>query len=296
MSADRTILMTGGTGFLGSHLILRLVREDFRILLLKRSSSNPWRIQQVLDRITAYDIDETDVERVVALQPIDVVIHCATNYGRGNQDSIGILESNVVFPLTILELARKNQIGCFINTDTILGREVSPYSLAKNQFKEWFKLYAKDLRCINISLEHFYGPYDDESKFVTYLIKSMIHNVPLLDLTPGEQKRDFIYIDDVVEAFIKIMGLGERLGKGFYHYEVGTNQTIEIRKLVALIKNLAGNRTTFLNFGALPYRENEIMESHVETSEIRKLGWKPEVSLEEGLRRTIQMEKSRGDV
>lgn len=283
--------MTGGTGFLGSYLLIRLIQENYRVILLKRSSSSTWRIQAWLDRIRALNIDETNLEGIFQRDPIHAVIHCATNYGRTSLDPLAILQSNLILPLTLLETARKYRPACFINTDTMLGKEVSRYSLSKSQFKEWLKMYSRDLKCINVSVEHFYGPMDDESKFVTYLIKNMTRKVPCLDLTPGEQKRDFIYIEDVIEAFLRILAHSEALGNGFYPYEVGTNQTVEIRKLAELVKKLSGNHETLLNFGALPYRENEIMESRVDTSEIRKLGWHPKVSLEEGLRRTIAMEK-----
>jgi predicted glycosyltransferase involved in capsule biosynthesis len=70
-------------------------------------------------------------------------------------------------PLQLLELGKKTRVNCFINTDTILDKRVSYYSLSKNQFREWLELYAKEMICLNVALEHFYGPYDDNTKFVS---------------------------------------------------------------------------------------------------------------------------------
>ena len=69
---------------------------------------------------------------------------------------------------------------------------------------------------------------------------------------------------------------------------------ITIREIVNLIKDLTDNKTTRANFGALPYRKNEIMEPKIDTSSIKQLGWQPKTSLVEGLRKTIQMEREQG--
>jgi nucleoside-diphosphate-sugar epimerase len=94
------------------------------------------------------------------------------------------------------------------------------------------------MKCFNVVLEHFYGPGDDTSKFVTWVIRELLTNVDHIDLTLGEQKRDFIYIDDVVSAFIAIIENESRFKKGFHQFEVGTNNLIEIRQFVNTVKNM----------------------------------------------------------
>ena len=86
------------------------------------------------------------------------------------------------------------KVKYFLNTDTFLDRRINFYSLSKKQFLEWLKLYSKDLVCANLVLEHFYGPEDDASKFVSFVIQSLLKNVSSLDFTPGDQKRDFIFM------------------------------------------------------------------------------------------------------
>src|SRR3990172_4806098 len=252
MTVNQTILLTGGTGFLGSNLLQRLVKDQYRIILLKRSSSDTSRINDYLPKLTSYDIDQTDLRQIIRNNRIDIIIHCATNYGRSEIDPIALLEANLILPL---------------------------------------KVYATEILCINIALEHFYGPHDDQTKFVTYIIRNILANIEKIDLTKGEQKRDFIYIDDVVDAFLKVINHSALLERGFLNYEIGTNHAITIKEFVSLVKRLANNSSTYLNFGVLPYRDNEIMESFVDTSEIRKLGWKPNSSLEDGLLKTINSER-----
>jgi nucleoside-diphosphate-sugar epimerase len=194
-------------------------------------------------------------------------------------------------PLKLIELSRKNNIRYFINTDTILDKRVSHYSLSKKQFRDWLDAYSKNMVCVNMALEHFYGPYDDKTKFVSYAISQMLSGAERIDLTEGLQKRDFIYIDDVVEAFMAVIRNTASTPNGFYNFEIGSNHPTQIRELLGLIKKISANERTLLNFGALPYRENEIMESNVNTAAIRKLGWMPNVSLEDGLARTVELER-----
>ena len=284
-----TILLTGGTGFLGSNLIKRFLKEGINVLVFVRSLSNTQRITNVLDRITLYNTD--NLEKPFKDHKIDTIIHCATNYGRKDEGPISMLEANLTLPLKLLQLSEKHQVPCFINTDTVLDKGVNMYSLSKSQFKDWLKVYSSKLTCVNIALEHFYGPNDDRSKFTTNIIRSILSNVKKIDLTRGEQKRDFIYIDDVVEAFVKILKHSSASKNGLYCYEIGTCSTVKIKDFVSLVKKIANNDTTKLNFGALPYRKNEVMDSKVDISAIKKLGWEPKHSLEKGLKKTIETEK-----
>jgi nucleoside-diphosphate-sugar epimerase len=287
----KIILLTGGTGYLGSKILKQLVDNGYNIILLKRSFSNPVRIKEYINKITSYDIDLVPLERIFSENTIDTIVHCATNYGRGENDPLHVIEANLVLPLKLLELGKKYHVKSFINTDTILDKRINYYSLSKRQFKDWLFVYKHDYTCINVALEHFYGSGDDETKFVTYIVHNLLKNVDKIDLTKGEQKRDFIYIDDVVNAFIKIINSLDNFSQDFYEFEVGTNHPLSIKEFVELAKQLSGNEQTLLNFGALPYRENEVMNYKVNTSEILKLGWKCNRTVEEGLKKMIELEK-----
>lgn len=290
-AAGKTVLLTGGTGFLGSNLLRRMVDAGFEVILLKRSSSNLVRLESLLPRIRVYDIGGETLRQIFRDHHIDLIVHCATNYGRGDVDPSAMLEANLFLPLTLLELGSRHNVPCFINTDTILDKRVSNYSLSKNQFKDWLRLYSSGMTCINVALEHFYGPRDDQTKFVTFVIRSLLQDVERIPLTKGEQKRDFIYVDDVVEAFYLIFSRCGEMENGFYNFEIGSGQTVTIRDFVTLVQRLVGSGRTILDFGVLPYREHEVMESSVDTSAIRAFGWHCGTSLEDGLGRTISVER-----
>jgi nucleoside-diphosphate-sugar epimerase len=285
------ILITGSTGYLGSNILKKLISEDKNnLIILKRSFSNTFRIKDCLDKVTSYNLDNNDLEKIFSENKIDIILHCATDYGRKDANPLNIIEANLILPLKLLELGRKYNIKTFINTDTILDKRINFYSLSKNQFKDWLKNYKNDLICINIALEHFYGPGDDKTKFVSFIIENLIKKTEKIGLTKGEQKRDFIYIEDVVNAFLKIIEHSLSLKNGFYEFELGSEKTVTIKEFVLMAKKILGNNETILNFGALPYRENEVMDCKANTSAIKELGWSCIYSLEVGLKKMIEKE------
>lgn len=287
-----TILLTGATGYLGSSILKSLLRRNdcYKIIILKRSFSNCFRIDNYLDQVVYYDIDRVDIRKVFIENKIDIILHCATDYGRKNISSLQIIEANLILPIKLIEIGNEYGVKCFINTDTILDKRINHYSLSKKQFKDWLLSYDSSLICVNVVSEHFYGPGDDKTKFVSYVIDKLLNKVEKIDLTLGEQKRDFIYIDDMVDAFVRIIDYSLSLDKGFYEFQTGSERATNIKDLVLMISDIINNHLTILNFGALSYRENEIMECTADVAELKKLGWSPQYTLFEGLQKTIEAE------
>jgi len=289
----KKILVTGATGYLGSNLVKNLV-SDYEIVILKRRTSNTLRIDSILPRLAAINIEDLNFSEIFQNQGFSGVIHCATNYGRDENDLDDTIEANLILPLRLLKNAIENNLDFFINTDTILDKRINYYSLSKAQFKDWLLFFSNKIKSINIELEHFYGRGDDPSKFVSKIVSDLVRDEKKdLELTLGEQKRSFIYIDDVVEAFRTILENVPAILGDFSSFQVGSKKQISIKDFVLLTKNLCGNTQTQLKFGALPYRKNEIMEVHLDISKLESLGWREQISLVEGLKKTIEFEKMR---
>jgi nucleoside-diphosphate-sugar epimerase len=125
------------------------------------------------------------------------------------------------------------------------------------------------------------------------MVADVVHGAEKIALTPGEQKRDFIFIDDAADAMMTIMDASSAMANGFHYFEVGSGTKLSIREFMSLLVRLADNKNTHLDFGAIPYRENEAMETHVDLSGLRALGWSSRIPLEEGLKRTIAAERAR---
>lgn len=290
----KTVLVTGATGFLGSHLVKALLDDGYRVAILKRSFSKTWRIDDVIDQVISFDIDNCDLHQVFTrLNNVFAIIHTATCYGKNNEGSLEVFKVNTFFPLQLLDLAANFNIDVFINTDTYFNKGDIPYqglpdySISKKHFADWGKHYAqcRNIYFINSKLEHIFGGNEDNSKFTSYIIKSCLANVKELALTHGRQLRDFIYVGDIVSAYLKILEQYKRVNN-YQEYELGSGNTVTVREFVETVHKLSQSQTV-LNFGAIPYRENEIMFSKASIEQLSLLGWNPDYSLEQGLMKTI---------
>ncbi len=285
----QTVLVTGATGFLGSHLVRRLLQEGYRVVILKRSFSNTWRIEDVLPQLICYDIDKCDLEQPFQdVGKIDAVIHTATCYGRNQESLSSVLDANTVFPLRLLEIAIQFKVKTFLNTDTSLPKLLNDYSLSKKQFSEWGQYFSRlsQIYFVNIILEHIIGPKDDSSKFTTHVIRSCFDNIAELNLTDGAQKRDFIYIDDVVSAYTLLLDKAHQQAELCQNYELGSGEAVSIREFVETVHQMIKSKTV-LKFGALPYRENEVMFSQANIERLKKLEWVPQYSWKYGVNSII---------
>jgi nucleoside-diphosphate-sugar epimerase len=289
----KTVLLTGATGFLGSHLARALVARGHRVLVLKRPSSNVERIASTLPALSMYAIDGQDLSLPFREHDkVDAVIHAATCNGRNGESAAEIFDANTAFPLRLLETAASFNADVYINSDTVLDKYTNAYALSKHHFLEWGKLYAgaEKIRFVNVRLEHMYGPGDDVSKFTARVIKDCLANVDEIKLTPGNQKRDFIYIDDVVAAYIILLEHADRKTEYFQEFGLGSGVAVTIREFVETVHQLTGS-TTRLNFGALPYRQNEIMSSGTDIEALMSLGWRCGTTLANGIRKTLLHER-----
>jgi Nucleoside-diphosphate-sugar epimerases len=293
------VLVTGATGFLGSHLAKALLREGYQVTILKRSFSNTSRIEDILPYIDAYDLDRCDLQQPFKDVKIDIVIHTATCYGRKNEEVSTILDANILFPIKLLETAVSNGVNAFLNTDTFFTKfpdykYLGKYILTKKHFFEWGKFFSFEtkLHFLNIKLEHLYGLDDDDSKFTNYIINNCLDNTPEIKLSKGQQKRDFIYIDDVISAYCTIIEKSNCLNDRFQEYELGSGTSTSIHDFAELVRQITNSKTIF-KYGALPYRENEIMDSKANLDSLNKLGWNVKINLKDGIKLIVENKKNK---
>jgi nucleoside-diphosphate-sugar epimerase len=289
----RKVVVTGATGFLGSHLVRALVSAGSEVFILTRSTSNRARIADLMERLRAYEASDEGIEALFAEHaPFDAVLHTATAYDRNGEPFRNILDANVRYPLKLMECAAKTGTAVYINTDTFSSGslDILPgYHLTKKQFTEWGKMMAETgrIRFLNVKLEHLYGPNDNPDKFVSYVIRSLLADIPELALTPGQQKRDFIYVDDAVAAYLTLLHRLPEIESPYREYSLGTGTATSIRAFVERAHAVTCSKTV-LRFGALPYRAGEIMFSQGRPEALQALGWSHRIGLEEGIRSVMR--------
>ena len=294
------VLLTGATGFLGSHLLKALINKGYEVVVLKRSTSDMWRLKGFENTFKSYDIDLVPLQTAFEEQSIDIVIHTACAYGKKGESMQEILETNLMFGIKLLNTSISFNSKSFFNTGTFFNigalsyKYLNYYALSKKQFEEWLQVASDKIQVINLKLEHMFGEQDGNDKFTTWILNELKQEKPTIPLTAGTQKRDFIYIDDVVSAYLTCLEQVPQL-KNFNDIEVGTGVLTPVKTFVTLVKStlekLKGSPIeTQLNFGALPYREGEIMEPQVDNSVLCSLGWQPKRTLEENIERFVKKE------
>ncbi len=280
----QTMLITGINGFLGSNLA-KAFSNEYNIIGLEYGLENLQRIKDCNYKI--YDVRHGIPNTLFTEQHIDIIIHAATFYGRENESVKTLATANLFIPFELLDQAINHQCSLFINTDTVLDRFVNTYALTKRHFQEWLYLRKNEIKIINMQLEHFYGPGASPSNFITTMIDRLKDNEPQIDLTFGEQLRDFIYIDDVISAYKQILFSNFKIIDKYSSFQVCTGELWTIKNLVLRIKNLT-NSTSELRFGKIPYRKDELMKSKSDNSKLRMLGWQCEVLLSDGINKLLE--------
>lgn len=293
-------LILGANGYLGSKIIHTLLEKDVSLVCTKREKSNMSRIKDVLSnsKIKFIPASIDAVETVLQYNDFDWILNFVCNYGRSNGLYDSVIESNIEFPLKVLDKVVEHGTKKFLTIGTGLPDNLNMYSFSKKMFSEFGKFYAEkcDIDFYNLKLEMFYGSDEPKNRFIPNLICNMLAGNDV-NVTVGIQKRDIIAIEDIVYAVIQIMEQANKgCGEGKYTaIPVGTGIAPTISELVDFIWNETG-RKSIVNKGAVPMRKNEpdcIADTHV-LSEIIK--WEP-VFWQDGIRKMIlDIRQQKGDL
>lgn len=296
----KTVLLTGATGFVGSHLLGYLLKEGCNVIVLKRSTSDTYRIDQLINGVRVYDSDQIPLEEVFESNSIDSVVHLATLYRKfdNGKEISEMINSNITYPIELLELSVRYGVKSFINTGTFFEVDCSSMPLSESASKKPFNLYAKTkiafeevlssyAEKICIKTLRLFSPYGekDNDKLIPMIIQKSLSDEEI-KLSEGFQKLDFIYVHDVAKAFVKAIDLSLTKASGYDIYNIGSGQPVSIREIVSVIEEILG-RSINKKWG-----EPSTVDVPIVYSDIGKaksdLTWAPEYTLKEGLRNTIQ--------
>lgn len=308
---DRSALVTGAGGFIGSHLIKRLLDEGAQVHILLKENESTWRIKDTLDRLVVWEADITDLTSLQSILPRvkpQLIFHLAAlvDVSRSWNRVVPMTNTNLLGTINLLTALKESCFETFIHTGSSEEygntpspcredqREspISPYSFSKLSSTHFCQMAAKtfDLPITTVRLFPTYGPFQESAMFVPSAITSLLAD-KTFKMSPGEQKREFNFVSDIVEAYLKVAVCPEAHGEVL---NVGNGIPYKLKQVISIIKELIGGNLD-IELGALPYRKGEGAECCCDNRKLRRLtGWSPQVSLEEGLRLTVEWYKSLG--
>jgi len=291
----KKVLLTGATGFVGSNLARRLVAEDWDTHIIVRHNSEMTLLEKIADRLTIYRHDGTTAGMFQIFEKAkpNLVFHLTSLFvaNHASNEVVKLMNSNIVFGAQLLEAMSAYSIYCLVNTGTSWQHyqqdEYSPvnlYAATKEAFEAILKFYVEttDLKAITLKLFDTYGRDDPRPKLFKFLRDAAKNQSPL-DMSPGKQLIDLVYIDDVVEAYLIA---AEHLQNGevceHERYDVSSGNPISLREIANLYEKEI-KCTLPIKWGAKAYRPREVMAPSYRG--VRLPGWQSRVSLSEGIRR-----------
>ena len=303
---DARVLVTGADGFIGSHLVHRLVEDGAEVhaLTSEVSSVYPQRLVDLRGRITIHEgnlMDRSAMDAVTHAAQPTYVFHLAayTHVGKSWQRVDECIQANIQGTMNLLQALGGNYER-FVNTGTseIYGdievpfREdavvnpISPYSVSKYAAERFCRLFQRAYGWPIVMVRPFnaYGPAQSPDRVIPEIIVRALRKEELA-MTQARQTREFNYVTDLADGFVRA---ATSPGVDGEIINIGGGEEISMRDVAITILDIMGNPIE-PKFGALPERPTEIMRMYCDSTKAReKLGWAPAHSLRDGLTKTIE--------
>lgn len=304
--AGTRVLVTGATGFIGSHLVRRLVHSGAEVHALTSTVSSvyPTRLVDLRDQIALHEGNLTDrsaMDAVTARAQPELIFHLGayTHVGKSWQRVDECVQANVQGTVNLLQALAGSGYRRFVYTGTseIYGdvdvpfaeanqvNPISPYSVSKYAGERYCRMFHQGYEWPIVMVRPFnaYGPMQSPDRIIPEIVTRALRGQEL-KMTQGRQTREFNYVEDLVDGFIRagtVPGIEGEL------FNLGCGEEVAIRDLALTILDLMDNPIE-AQIGALPDRPTEIWRMFSDSTRAReRLGYEPQHSLREGLAKTI---------
>jgi nucleoside-diphosphate-sugar epimerase len=311
-SDEMKILATGAAGFVGVNMVRRLIKENHEVHAFIHSGSS-WRLQGIDKKdINLYHVDirnRDDVEHYVKSIKPQAICHMATfgAYPDTQKDSDQIYDVNLIGTINMIRAWDGYEV--FINTSSssVYGKQEQPMRENMERHPEGAYAISKlaaEYECqarttmfkspiINTRLFSVYGPYEEPNRLIISTIQKCLAGEKM-KFTQGKQKRDFIHMQDVEDAYLKLLRKPELAGEVL---NIGTGKQWSVRQAVQKIMKAAKYQDQwpagdYPDFGSIETRKDETFNWVANTNKTwKKLGWKAEIGFDEGIQKTVDWVK-----
>jgi UDP-glucose 4-epimerase len=301
------VLVTGGAGFIGSHLVRRLLRDGYSVRVLDNLTTGfRSNLDEVAGRIDFIEGDIRDLEVCwEASKGVEFVFHVAAlpSVPRSMADPMGTHNTNVNGTLNLLEAARRHGVRRFVysssssaygdtpelpKVESMEPLPRSPYAAAKLAGELYTLAYARAGLIEGVALRYFnvFGPRQDPNgpyaAVIPLIYRAVLTDTPVTIFGDGRQTRDFTYVDNVVDANL-LGALGDAQRVSGHVVNIGTGSRISLLDLIALAEDVTGRRVTVRH---MPERAGDVRDSQADLDRARAvLGYEPKVAVREGMAR-----------
>lgn len=297
MMSRKSVLVTGGTGFIGSNLVNYLIAKDLDVHVLTRENSSRELLASSTNGYTEHEHDGTinSLKRILSETAPTHVFHLASLFLSDHDDSNldDLLNSNIVFSTQLVEAMVAAGVKNLVNAGTSwqnfrqsLYDPVNLYAATKQAFESILTYYisAHGLKVITLLLFDTYGANDPRKKILNILYQSALSS-DRIAMSPGEQLLDLVHVDDVVEAFFMSFRAIKSQREGHVKYGVSSGDPVSLRKLVDIFQKTL-SLDLKIAWGERSYRKREVMIPCDRYGP--PPGWTPRIGLEEGFARSFQ--------
>lgn len=296
------VLVTGGAGFVGSHLVAALIRADYKVSVIDNLSTGQKKHVPKFCKFYKLDVRSPQLKALVNKIKPDYVCHLAAQVSVPDsvREAANDAAINIVGTVNLLEAVKNVNLKKFllVSSAAVYGQPhliptpeeaprnpLSPYAWSKKTAEDYLTYYESNygLPWVVVRPSNIYGPRQKvkgETGVIAIFVNNFVNNKPLLIEGKGFQTRDFIFAEDIALGMVAAM----QKGKGTYN--LSTNQEVAIRDVVRALGELS---LTMPPLDYVPARENDITRSALDNARaLRELKWQPSTPLLEGLRQTVK--------
>ena len=299
------ICILGGTGYLGKRIIASLIKDDNEVICIYRKNSKSEKTYINESKVKYIVSDYIVLRELFENNKFDCIINSSCTYIKNTRID-DVVESNLIFPMRVMSIAVENYYGInsdynhyskiknhndkqlrFISIGTGLPDNFNIYTYTKKQFNKLGHFFSNEygMEFVDIELENYFGENEPKNRFLPSVIEKLKNNEDI-ELTQGEQLRDFIYVEDVINAITHLINIKEL--PPYLDIPLGSGDAPSIKELVTYIKEIMGSKSD-LQFGKIPLRPNE-PSSCANLSMYHLLGGKIMYSWKDGIKRVLEKE------